>query len=195
MSFLWSKCIGLRNSINKSTWAKLEHYRSEVSEIWKADIWRSRHICFLIYWWSKRPKREGNWSKGRQRERELLLDIPYGKSKSFIDFSNTTRWYLVIFQIAIMLAFHWKLCVLHIILACEKLFPLSHKDICKILVGEGTERLHMNFFLSLFTFQQDYFFKDNKYTKSEKGQLLCFFFNKQWQKQKIAWLIFFFPLC
>ena len=65
--------------------------------------------------------------------------------------------------------------MLHIILACEKLFPLSHKDICKILVGEGTERLHMNFFLSLFTFQQDYFFKDNKYTKSEKGQLFFFF--------------------
>lgn len=55
-------------------------------------------------------------------------------------------WYLVIFQIAIMLAFHWKVCVLHIILACEKLFPLSHKDICKILVGGGPESLLVNFF-------------------------------------------------
>lgn len=103
--------------------------------------------------------------RGGERERELLLDIPYGKSKSLIDFSNTTMWNLVIFQIAIMLAFHWKVCVLHIILACEKLFPLSHKNICKILVGGGPESLHVNFFFffgSLFTFQQHYFFKYNK---------------------------------
>lgn len=117
----------------------------------------------------------------------MLLDIPYGKSKSFIDFSNTAMWYLVIFQIAIMLAFHWNVCVLHIILACEKLFPLSHKDICKILVGGGTESLHMNFFfLSSFTFQQDYFFKDNKHIQKVKKVNYYVFFNKQRQKQKIV---------
>ena len=105
----------------------------------------------------------------------MLLDIPYGKSKSFIDFSNTTMWYLVIFQIAIMFAFHWKLCVLHIILACEKLFPLSHKDICKILVGEGTESLHMNFFYHSLLFSKIISLRTTNIQKVKKVNYYVFF--------------------
>ena len=70
-----------------------------------------------------RGERERERAREREREREMLLYTPCGKSKSFIDFSNTAMWYLVILQIAIMPAFHWKfVCVCCIIIvAWDKL--------------------------------------------------------------------------